>query len=164
MLPLPSRINPTLLPVKPSAGQGSGMLHLIKLSVGTTDLADLAAWQAGQMARGELPCHRTRMAPRRAAEILAGGSIYWVIGGAVRGRQRVRALDPDRRPESGEPCTRIGLEPTLVPVWPRAMRPFQGWRYLNPADAPADLDALDGPEPSLPLPLRRALQELALLP
>ena len=65
-------------------------INLIKLSVGTETIDDLAAWQATKRARTSdgLPRHVTRMWPRREAEILAGGSIYWVIKGVLTCRQR----------------------------------------------------------------------------
>lgn len=75
------------------------------------------------------------MYPRRAAEICEGGSIYRVIGGRILCRQRITAIRPDTR-EDGTACALVVMAPEIIPVSPRAMRPFQGWRYLRPEDAP----------------------------
>lgn len=116
-------------------------VHLVKLCAGVQSAADLIARQtAFQRAGGaDALCHVTRNFPRRAAEILDGGSLYWIIGGVFALRQGVRRLDPLADAEGNAAC-RIGLAPTLVPVAPAPRRPFQGWRYLPAADAPPDLD------------------------
>lgn len=135
-------------------------LHLIKLSVGPASIADLAARQAGQPAN---PVHVTRTLPKRHREIAGKGSIYWVIRGSLCCRQEILALEP-LTGEDGIPRCRIVLAPPLVPVVPRPCRPFQGWRYLAPGDAPADIGAgLDGDVAEMPEKLRRDLAELGLL-
>ena len=141
------------------------MLHLIKLSVGPKDVAQLAALQAERM-RTDPPLRAwTRMVPKRGAEILAGGSIYWVIAGFVRVRQRVLAIE-EAEWDDGTPCVALVLDPELVAVAARPQKPFQGWRYLTPEDAPADLPrgmpAVRGLE-TLPPRLRRELEGLALI-
>jgi hypothetical protein len=102
--------------------------------------------------------------PKRAAEICAGGSIYWVINRAVQARQRITDIIPDSW-DDGSKCAGLVLDPVLVRVAARAVKPFQGWRYLAPADAPADLAA--GGDVSgineLPEAVRLALTHLALL-
>jgi hypothetical protein len=107
--------------------------------------------------------HRTRHMPKRAAEITAGGSIFWVINRAVLARQRIVGIIADTW-DDGSRCAGLLLDPLHVPVVPRAMKPFQGWRYLAVADAPADLNrtAADGLD-ALPYELRLALTQLALL-
>ena len=54
------------------------------------------------------------------------------------------------------------MEPNVTPVLPRPYRPFQGWRYLNPKDAPPDLRASSGIA-EMPEELRRELSGLGLL-
>lgn len=118
-------------------------LHLIKLSVGSDSVDSLARWQARRLAETGRLFHRTRAMPKRRDELLAGGSIYWVIRGNVRARQRLTGIErePD---EEGRLSTLLLLEPSLHRVLPRAHRPFQGWRYLAPEDAPPDLDQITG--------------------
>ena len=138
------------------------MLHLMKLAVGATDVAGLRAWQAAR-ARDEPPLrHRTRNMPRRAAEVVDGGSLYWVVAGAVVVRQRVLDVIEDRWGD-GSACAGIVLDPTLVPLAGRLVRPFQGWRYLEAADAPVDLAKADAVSDALPEGLRRELRALCLL-
>ena len=136
-------------------------LHLIKLSVGAASLDDLRRWQAQHGAAAPPLRHRTRNFPRRAAEILDGGSIYWVINRLVTARQPVRDIVEGVR-EDGSRCTDLILDPVLVPVQPRVAKPFQGWRYLPHADAPRDM--VQGESTAeLPEALRRELAGLALI-
>ncbi|GAN98808.1 hypothetical protein Gxy13693_011_042 [Komagataeibacter xylinus NBRC 13693] len=147
------------------------MLHMVKLAVGIQSIEDLAARQSlqtppvddldGTGAAG-MPWFRTRMYPRRAADILDGGSIYRVIGGRILCRQRITAIQPDTR-EDGTPCALVVMAPDIIPVQPRAMRPFQGWRYLRPEDAPPDLLANSHMGDVLPEALRNELAELCLI-
>ncbi len=140
------------------------MLHLTKLAVGVRDVGQLEAWQAGRAVSHPPLRHRTRNSPRRAAEVVDGGSMYWVVNGAMLVRQRVVEIIEDHW-DDGRNCAGLVLDPLLVPVAARPMKPFQGWRYLNPQDAPEDLahrSAARG-ESGLPPALRRQLQELCLL-
>jgi hypothetical protein len=84
----------------------------------------------------------TRNHPRRADEVLAGGSLYWVIRGQIRVRQRVTGFT-SRRDDKGRAYCLIEIDPDLVPTLWRPWRPFQGWRYLAAADAPPDAVAAD---------------------
>ena len=141
------------------------MLHLIKLSVGPKDVAALAALQTDRL-RTDPPLRAwTRMFPKRIDEIADGGSIYWVIGGFVRVRQRVLGLREEQWDDE-TPCAALLLDPELVAVEARPMKAFQGWRYLKPEEAPPDV-ATDRPVAlgldSLPPKLRRDLAELCLI-
>ncbi len=137
-------------------------LHLIKLCVGVASLDELRRWQASRAAEAPPLVHRTRNFPRRADEITGGGSIYWVINRLVTARQPVLDIVPGTR-EDGTRCTDLVLDPLLVPVHARFVKPFQGWRYLRAEEAPADLAHDDGTAPMLPETLRRELASLALL-
>ena len=134
-------------------------LHLIKLAVGVASLAELRARQA---AAGQPLCHTTRHFPRRAEDILDGGSIYWVISRVVLARQRLRGIVPGTRIDGSSGCDLL-LDPDLVPVRGRFMKPFQGWRYLRAKDAPADDAANPATAETLPEELARELRRLALL-
>ena len=140
------------------------MLHMLKLSVGVKEVAQLRAIQA-RRALAEPPLrHQTRSTPKRRDEIIAGGSIYWVIGGFVLVRQRITDIIADAW-DDGTPCAGLVLDLNLVPVSARPVKAFQGWRYLTVADAPPDLSELDqgqGAE-ALPPALLRDLRALCLL-
>ena len=139
-------------------------IHLIKLSVGTESVEDLAEWHKLKRAQTEdgLPRHVTRVWPRREAEILRGGSIFWVIKGAVQCRQRIVRLDEVVREDGIRRCA-IVLNPELVRVAPALKRPFQGWRYLDPGDAPPDLSAGRASDDDLPPDLSARLAEIGVL-
>ena len=132
-------------------------LHLIKLSVGPHGLDDL---RRRQLAASRPLRHTTRNFPRRAAEILEGGSIYWVINSVVVARQLLRGIVVGDRADGSKGCDLL-LHEALVPVRGRFMKPFQGWRYLAHEDAPSDEAVGDGD--TLPAELRRELARLALL-
>ena len=140
------------------------MLHLTKLAVGVRDIAHLAQIQARRLELEPPLRHQTRNFPRRAEEILAGGSIYWIIAGATIVRQRILDIRAEVW-DDGSKCAALVLDPVLVPVAARPTKPFQGWRYLAPEAAPPDLSAL--PEAAgaddLPDAMRRELEALGLL-
>lgn len=140
------------------------MLHIAKLAVGAKDVEELRAWQAERRRSNPPLRHRTRNFPRRGEEVLAGGSLYWVIGGSMLARQLIRDIVEDRR-DGGEKCTAFILDAELVPLVGRLTRPFQGWRYLAPEAAPADLSeaALAVGEEALPPMLRQELRALCLI-
>lgn len=138
------------------------MIHLIKLSVGIRDVDHLRQVQQERQAGGAALRHRTRHWPRRAEELLDGGSIYWVVAGMVQCRQRLIGIESDTY-EDGSAATALMLDPQLVLVEPRPAKPFQGWRYLPAGDAPADLGQSAEAGAALPAGLRLALRELCLL-
>ena len=142
-------------------------LHLLKLCVGIDSLADLEARIVAclEMCRigGQPPeqVHMTRVTPKRVDEVLAGGSLYWVVRGHVAARQRLTAARPVVG-DDGVPRCQLVLEPVLVPVLSRPCRPFQGWRYLAEEAKPSDLAATPAIG-LMPEDLRLALRELCLI-
>jgi hypothetical protein len=140
------------------------MLHLTKLAVGVSDISHLRELQAERARRDPPLRHRTRNFPRRAAEVVDGGSIYWVISGSMLARQRILDIIEDHWYD-GSRCAALVLDPELVPLSGRPTKPFQGWRYLAPEDAPPDL--VQGPmangEAALPAEMRDELRALCLL-
>ncbi len=117
--------------------------HLIKLCVGVKSPEHLAEhWAARRKLRRqagecETPFHITRMMPKRGADILDNGSLYWVIKGAVMVRQRIIALERIIGKDGISRC-KITLDHPLIPTEIQPRRAFQGWRYLMPEDAPND--------------------------
>lgn len=139
-------------------------VNLIKLCVGAEAVEDLVNWQASARAKGPdgLPRHVTRMWPKRADEVLNGGSLYWVFKGVVLCRQSILRLDEVIGQDGITRCG-IVLEPEVVRTQSTPRRPFQGWRYLTTQDAPPDLPKSRTAEPSLPPELNRALAEIGVL-
>ena len=138
------------------------MVHLAKLAVGIRDIGHLRQVQAAQ-SLARLPLrHRTRNTPRRTEDVLAGGSLYWVVAGAMVVRQRVLGIVEDHW-DDGSRCAGLVLDPALIQVEGRPVRAFQGWRYLEAVDAPADLTARDLDPEAMPPALRNELRALCLL-
>ncbi|MEM9438032.1 MAG: DUF1489 domain-containing protein [Pseudomonadota bacterium] len=138
-----------------------GHINLVKLCVGAESIADLEAWQAQRLARGEEHRHVTRMWPKRSDEILAGGSLYWVIKGVILCRQTITRLDEVTGHDGIRRCA-IVLDPEITRTAPAPRRPFQGWRYLKPEDAPPDLSKPAQRQEALPPELERALSDIGL--
>ena len=138
-------------------------VNLIKLCVGAEKVEDLTDWQASPRAKGPdgLPRHVTRMWPKRQAELLAGGSLYWVFKGVVLARQRILRLDEVDR---GDGIVRCGivLDPAVHRTEAVPRRPFQGWRYLAAGDAPRDLPKGRSKGEDLPPMLEAALAEIGV--
>lgn len=138
-------------------------LNLIKLCVGADAVEDLIDWQKTRAALNAdgLPRHVTRMWPKRAEELLDGGSLYWVFKGVVLARQRILRLDEVPGADGVVRCG-IVLDPAIARTEPQPRRPFQGWRYLKPDEAPRDLPAMRAGDDTLPPELSAALADLGL--
>ena len=125
-----------------SGDHHDGPLHLLKMAVGVGDIDELRRFRAARLKERGASWVYTRNHPRRAEAVLSGGSIYWVIRGQIRVRQRITGLRSERDdPTSnarGRAYCLIEVDPLLVATLWRPWRPFQGWRYLSPADAPPD--------------------------
>ena len=151
------------------------IVHLVKLCVGMDSIDQLETLQANRRARAQKrgepleTIHRTRHRPRRDRELLNGGSLYWIIKGFIRVRQAIVRLDELHDDDEGKHCGLV-LGQDLVRTELRARRPHQGWRYLEPKDAPPDLppelqnrlsdpNNCNGPPPEM----AAELQELGLL-
>jgi hypothetical protein len=131
-------------------------LHLLKLAVGIDDVDQLRRIRAARAAERGGSWVYTRNHPRRTPEVLAGGSIYWVIRGQIRVRQRVTGFHSERDDNGRRYCL-IEVDRKLVPTLARPWRPFQGWRYLSSEDAPRDCSDHGAP------PSDRMLAELRAL-
>lgn len=146
---------------------GRMSLNLIKLCVGADSIEDLREWVSQRaltaIAAGLEPhsVHTTRMFPKRAEELLDGGSLYWVIKGQVQARQTLLDVRSFKGEDGISRCDLV-LGPEVIETSPAPKRPFQGWRYLKPEEAPRDLGGA-GMSDDLPSDLRRELAELGLL-
>jgi hypothetical protein len=136
-------------------------LHLIKLCVGVSEVSELRQWIKDAKAGRDTLDHVTRMFPRRKDEILPKGSLYWVIRGLILCRQPIAGLVPVKGKDGIERC-RIMFKPKIVLVEPAPRRAFQGWRYLEEADAPRDL-AKGAKLEQFPAQMRKDLANLGLL-
>ncbi len=149
-------------------------LHLMKLAPGVQSADQMQDWIDREVrlarARGAAPVVRitTRSRPKRADEILAGGSLYWVWKGLFQARQIIRSIDSETGADGKSFCS-IALSPDLIPVSASRKAAFQGWRYMAAQDAPADIlmagataEAMHEIK-SMPLEMRAALAQLGVL-
>lgn len=133
----------------------------MKLCVGAEGPDDLAAWQKSRFGEGPA-CHVTRMWPKREAELLEGGSIYWVFKGVMLARQRLLGLE-ERIGDDGIRRCALLLDRDIVRVTAAPRRPFQGWRYLTAKDAPIDLPQGREQDDALPPAMAAALADMGLV-
>jgi hypothetical protein len=156
--------------MQPIEAEIAAPLHLLKMAVGVASLDELREARAQRIKRLGGSWVYTRNHPRRADAVLAGGSLYWVIRGQIRVRQRIGGFKSERDDKGRAYCL-IAVNPELVPTVWRPWRPFQGWRYLAAADAPPDLSggnsvaglAAAGGEEPLPERMLAELRSLGLL-
>jgi hypothetical protein len=139
-------------------------INILKLSVGAEtvqDIIDWHEWQTGERrrtGRDPRPVCDTRNAPKRRAEVLDGGSLYWVVKGIILVRQPI--LDIVSFQEADGPRCEIVLARDYILTAPQPRRAFQGWRYLEVKDSPPDIAAGAGQASDLPEHLRRELIQL----
>jgi hypothetical protein len=142
-------------------------LNILQLCVGCDSIEDLQSWideRGARMRAAGQPVehfHTTRMVPKRVDELLDGGSLYWVIKGGVQCRQKLVDVRPFTDGDGIGRC-HLMLDSELTPTNWQPRRPFQGWRYLRPEDAPADLGGGSAMR-EMPPELRRELADLGLL-
>jgi hypothetical protein len=131
-------------------------LNLVKLCVGVDKVEQLTQWGREERGRGGAPTVHTRQTPKRASELLEGGSLYWVIKGVILCRQSIVRIETF---ENG-PVNRceIELDDPVILTAPLPRRAFQGWRYFVDKEAPADLSNADAGD--LPPELARELRAL----
>ena len=137
-------------------------VHLKKLSVGSETLESLIIRQRQVLDESKPLLHPTRNWPRRKDELLDGGCLFWIIKGQIVARQPIKDFVEISQLD-GKPKCGILLVPGLIPVWPKKVRIFQGWRYLEEIDVPADMPVDDTDETPLPISLAKELRELGLL-
>jgi hypothetical protein len=142
------------------------MIHLLKTAAGCASIDDLIERQKARAERkkglGVVFEHRTRNAPKRAEEVLDGGSIYWIIKGAIRARQTIVAIGPAVGRDGRARCG-LTLAFPPIPTLPAPRGAIQGWRYLEVGDAPADLAKAGAGAAKLPPAMADELQRLGLL-
>ncbi len=149
-------------------------VHLVKLCVGISSIQELITYREDlirRLGKKKKPLedqHWTRHRPKRAEEVLDGGSLYWVIRGTICVRHRILRLD-EVEDEAGNPFCSIVYDPAVIVTEARPKRAFQGWRYLEAADAPPDLPnqsiALQqvSAEAELPAEMLNELRSLGLI-
>ena len=130
------------------------MLHLTKVAFGCTSLEDLSERIE---ARGDVVRLTTRYRPKRFEEII-GGSLFWILKHRLVGRSEIVAFD---EAEGGK--TDIVIKARVIATVAQPKRAHQGWRYLEAANAPADLGAGAQGAEALPAALAGELAAMGLI-
>jgi hypothetical protein len=128
-------------------------LNITKIALGATGVEDLRSRLEDRPDVFAV----TRNMPRRREEMV-GGSLYWIFDHTLIGRSPILGFSQreDRR-------WNIALGPKLIMVQPRARRAHQGWRYLEEADAPPDLNGEETASNVMPGRLLNQLTRLGLV-
>lgn len=134
-------------------------LHLTKVAVGCETVEILAERLLARADRGETSI-TTRYKPKQADQVI-GGSLFWILKHRLVARQTILGFGEGEK--DGKPCCVIRLSDRLVAVRARPKRAHQGWRYLKPADAPADLDGGDVDLGEMPAEMLSELAGLGLV-
>ena len=144
-------------------------IHLVKIAVGIESVDHLREIQIERLrnAREKNKSadlrHLTRNSPKRAEEVLDNGSIYWIIKGYIRVRQRINGLG-EAFDRNGKPRCALILDTNLVQTILLPHKPIQGWRYMEVDVAPADLTTAERKVvSSLPQGMADELRSLGLL-
>jgi hypothetical protein len=122
----------------------TAVVHMMKLAPGVQDKAMMLSWIDRELAwaksqkQSEVVYLGTRNMPKRAAELLEGGSLYWIWKSQIQARQTIASID-QHTDDAGKKYCLIGLAPELIDVSPVPRRAFQGWRYAEPDAVPPDL-------------------------
>ena len=137
-------------------------VNLIKLCVGAQSVSELAEGQKKKLETSGIIYHATRMWPKRETEILSGGSLYWVFKGLILARQEIIELREIIGPDEIRRCGLI-LDKVIIRTEPRPKKPFQGWRYLIPENAPKDICIFQSEETEIPYHMQLELSKLGVL-
>jgi hypothetical protein len=126
---------------------------LTKVAFGATSIDEMLGWWANRGPEARLT---TRYRPKRADELI-GGSLFWILKHQLIARTEILRFE---EAEGGK--TNIVVSTGIVRVRPIPRRAHQGWRYLEAADAPADLASGDGAG-ELPAEMVGELSKLGLI-
>jgi hypothetical protein len=141
-------------------------INLLRMAVRIESVSQLKNIQLERMANTE-GGHLytiTRNVPKRIDELSNGGSIYWVVKRLIRVRQKIICIEQETSDDGRKYCM-ISLDPSHILLEPRHQKPFQGWRYLKPEEAPPDLakGASSDFDMNMPSEMVEELKELGLL-
>ena len=144
-------------------------VHILRRAFHVDSVGDLIELQKRRIeaehaaGRSRRLYQRMRSTPTRQTEILDGGSIYWVIKGYVRARQRILEIEARMDSEGRKRCF-LRLDPKVIPTVLSSSKPRRGWRYLAVEEAPLDrTKAANSNGEELPHEMAAELHELGLL-
>lgn len=141
-------------------------LHILKVAAGIGSLEHLRdvvqryAYQDPEL--GPIMHMSSRNRPKRADEIVEGGSMFWIIKRTVVARAPIIAIREEERFDGKTGC-QFCIRPEIFATVPQPKRGFQGWRYYKDEDTPDDLITGDSDAGKGSPELAQELQELGLL-
>jgi hypothetical protein len=130
-------------------------LHLTKVAFQAKSLSEMHGWFE---LRGDTMRHNTRYLPKRHAEMIPGGSLFWIFKGQLVARTEILGFE-----DADNGRTNIILSTRLIDVFPVPCRAHQGWRYLEDKDAPRDLAPGEDASEAMPGRLAGELSRLGLV-
>lgn len=141
-------------------------IHLLKPALQCADIYEFAArqtgWQMQHKGKTVYPVWTSRK-PTREADLLEGGSVFWIIKGQVQCRQDIWDII-DYKAEGDEKKSFLILcNPQLIRTQDLARKPFQGWRYLTPPNCPPDIGPIDANDERPPPEIEKELRAAGLL-
>ncbi|MBO6503521.1 MAG: DUF1489 domain-containing protein [Kordiimonadaceae bacterium] len=117
-------------------------LHILKPAAGISSIDQLKMvverYSYHDPDLGHIMHMSSRNTPKRADELLDGGSVYWIIKRAIVARAPLIAIREEERVDGRKGC-QMCIRPEIVLTTPQPKRGFQGWRYLKGNEAPEDL-------------------------
>lgn len=141
-------------------------IHLLKPALKCADVYEFAGrqpqWHMPHKGRIVYPVWTSRK-PTREADLLEGGSVFWIVKGQVQCRQDIWDIIDYQDDESDKPSFLILCNPQLVRTQGYARKPFQGWRYLEAPNAPPDIGPLTANDERPPPEMEEALRSAGLL-
>ncbi len=140
-------------------------VHILKPALRVQDLYEFQKrqkqWHTTYRGAPAFPVWTSRK-PSRVDEMLASGSVYWIIKKMVLCRQAIIGLEQIQE-EDEKPSYLIFCETDLVRTQALERKPFQGWRYLEASSAPKDIGPLGGADDDVPAELEQDLRAAGLL-
>ena len=144
----------------------TGSLHILRTAYQIGSMQELSEVQAHfrmQQHNGrDVVMATTRRKPQREAELLDGGSIYWIIKNQIQARQKILDIDMVEEDADSKHC-RIFLDPKIIRVTPKRKRAVQGWRYLQGFDVPKDIGPYYPTDDDLPEDLAKEIRDLGVI-
>lgn len=142
------------------------IVHLLKPALRCADIYEFAArqsqWHMQHKGRTVYPVWTSRK-PTRENDLIEGGSVFWIIKGAVQCRQSVLDIIDYQDEGDEKPSFLILCDPQLVRTQGLPRKPFQGWRYLEADKAPPDIGPLSADDERPPPEIEGALKQAGLL-
>lgn len=141
-------------------------VHFLKPALQIQDIYEFTQRQQIRMkqidGKAAYPVYTSRR-PARQNDLLNNGSVYWIVKNHIQCRQAIHDILEIPGENGEKPAYVLLCDPQLIRTWPQPQRAFQGWRYLEPAKAPADIGPVRAEDTPPPPDMAKLLLEAGLL-